>query len=158
MGAEPAQEFAMSFHRLATAILLAVLLLLSHPVLAAVPRIECTSSDSQNADASTGTLRDWSAVHVWFLRWARCDDGGTGEGVSEAISLLLADHWNTTARLAFLGRHDPAFANFVILHIDETVPNDRWKRVARSARVACPVGARVLCNRIVRATQPLVPR
>jgi hypothetical protein len=138
---------------LATAVLVAVMLLSSHPLEAAAPRVECTFSESRQADDGTDALKDWSAVHTWYRRWARCDDGGVAEGVSESISLLLATHWNTTTRLAALGRKDPGFADFVVRHVDETVPDDRLKQIAANARAACPRGERVLCNRIERATK-----
>jgi hypothetical protein len=125
-------------------------LLWSRPASAAASRVECTSLESRRADDGTEALKDWSAVHDWYRRWAQCDDGGIAEGVSEAVSLLLASHWNTTGQLASLGRQDPAFADFVVHHIDESVPDDRWKGIAARARGACPTDARVMCNRIAR--------
>jgi hypothetical protein len=148
----------MDLIRFAPGLIGAAALLWSGPALATGAQPACTELESRRADAGTEALKDWSAVHDWYRRWARCDDGGVAEGVSEAVSLLLAKHWNQTAQLASLGRRHPAFADFVVRHIDETVPDDRWKLVATRARAACPVGARVLCNRIERATRSLVPQ
>lgn len=139
--------------RLTTAFLVAALSLSSRPALATPPPVECTYAQSRQADDATDALKNWSALHAWYRRWARCDDGGVAEGVSEAVTLLLANHWNTTARLALMGRKDPGFADFVVRHVDETVPDDRLRRIAAHANSACSKGERALCNRIERATR-----
>lgn len=123
------------------------------PAVAATPAHECTLSESRQADKDTESLQNWDAVYAWFRRWSRCDDGGVAEGNSEAITVLLAEHWSTTTRLATLTRKDSSFADFVLDHVDETVPADRLRRISANARVACPKGARSLCIRIERAAQ-----
>ena len=133
-------------------------LLYCSPALAGPRSIECSALESEQADAGIDRLKDWPAVRNWFHRWAQCDDGGPAEGVSEAVSILLARHWNTTSRLASLSRRDPGFVDFVIRHIDETVPDDRWILVATSARTDCPTGATPLCKRINRAAKSAIQR
>ncbi|MDB5449479.1 MAG: hypothetical protein JWQ52_607 [Phenylobacterium sp.] len=102
---------------------------------------------------ATDSLRNWTAVYAWFRRWARCDDASIAEGVSDAVSTLLAKHWGATDHLAALGRKDRLFADFVVRHLDETVPADRLRTISASARTACPDRATVLCIRIERATR-----
>ena len=120
---------------------------------AAAPAHECTLSESRQAEQATGSLPNWDTIYTWYRRWAACDDGGVAEGNSEAVTLLLAEHWAMTPRLAALGREDARFASFVVEHVDETVPAERLRRISANARKACPKGERVLCVRIERAAR-----
>jgi hypothetical protein len=115
---------------------------------------ECTSSESRLADDDgPESLKDWDAVHVWYRRWARCDDGGIAEGVSESVTVLLARHWTTLQRLAELGQKDQNFIAFVVRHVDDTVPADRLKLIIKKSQTACPAGQRRLCKQIEHAAR-----
>jgi hypothetical protein len=113
----------------------------------------CTQSEAKIAEEHASSLKDWDAVHRAFRRYAQCDDGAIGEGYSEAVSRLLADHWLQTGRAATLSRNDVAFRSFIVRHVDDSVPADRLARIRRNAQTTCPVGARALCLAIANAAR-----
>jgi hypothetical protein len=105
------------------------------------------------AENEASTLKSWPAVQRSFQNYAHCDDGAIGEGYSESITLLLADHWNTLPSLARLVANDPHFERFVTRHIDSTVPRERLTRIASNARRNCSKEHRALCDRFLKATE-----
>jgi len=90
-------------------------------------------------------------LHREFLQYAHCDDGAIAEGFSEATTLLLADHWEEIQQVSPMIASDPAFRKFIIWHIDETVPEDRLRRIARNASKQCPRNLKSLCQDIEAA-------
>ena len=94
------------------------------------------------------TLMSWRAVHDSFLKYRHCDDGAIGEGYSESVTLLLADHWDTLPELGRFAGKDKDFEKFVVRHVDETVPRERLERIATNARQRCPKQLTNLCKRL----------
>jgi hypothetical protein len=105
------------------------------------------------AENEASTLKSWTAVHSSFRSYAHCDDGAIAEGYSESVTLLLANRWNTLPSLAKLVADDPHFERFVIRHINGTVPRERLVKIASNARRDCPKDHRVLCDRLLKATE-----
>ena len=102
------------------------------------------------AEAEAGQLRSWSALHRSFERYGHCDDGAIGEGYSESVTVLLAEHWEALSQLKALATSDPRFRAFVLKHIDETAPGERRARIANHAKSKCPEHHRDLCEAIIK--------
>lgn len=110
---------------------------------------ECTRQQAIAAEETASTLRNWAEVHSAFVRFRRCDDGAIGEGFSESVSILFAEHWDQLGALLRLTARDRSFRQFVLRHLDETVPADRWSAIEENAKSRCPSNARSLCKSIL---------
>lgn len=114
----------------------------------------CTKEEAQEAESVVAIAKSWKQSHQQFDRYAHCDDGATAEGFSESVSLLLAEHWGEIGQLGAILKSDLAFRKFVIRHIDETIPAERLKRIAKNAGKRCPQNLKKLCRDIeVAASQ-----
>ena len=103
----------------------------------------CTEAEA--AETIAATAGSWRQLHQQFGRYAHCDDGAIAEGFSESVTVLLAKHWDDLQELGMVVTSDNAFRKFVIRHIDETVPEERLKKIAESADNQCPRGLKKLC-------------
>ena len=110
---------------------------------------ECTRQQAIAAEETASTLRNWAEVHSAFVRFRRCDDGAIGEGFSESVSILFAEHWDQLGALLRLTARDRSIRQFVLRHLDETVPADRWSAIEENAKSRCPSNARSLCKSIL---------
>ena len=119
----------------------------------AVSAGECSRQEAVAAEATASTLRTWPALHSTYVRFRHCDDGAIGEGFSESVSILVADHWADLKSLSNLIAKDRSFLQFVLRHLDETVPADRLARIEANAKVRCPVNTRSLCKEIFSRSQ-----
>ena len=111
---------------------------------------ECSKSQELAAETQAGVLKSWAAVHGSFARYGHCDDGAIGEGYSDSVTILLADHWEALPQLTTLAASDSKFRAFVLKHIDATVPTERLERIANHARSRCPQQHRDLCAAIIK--------
>lgn len=109
---------------------------------------DCTREEAHAAEAIAATAQSWGQLHQQFERYAHCDDGAVAEGFSESVTNLLADRWGGVQQLEAVLGSDPGFRKFVIRHIDETVPVERLKRIARNAGKQCPKNLKSLCRDI----------
>ncbi len=116
----------------------------------AEPRI-CTKKEAQEAEGVASAAKSWGELHQQFKRYAHCDDGAIGEGFSESVSVLLAEHWGDIGQLGAILKSDPAFRKFVVRHIDDTVPVDRLERISKNADKRCPLNLKKLCHDIEAA-------
>jgi hypothetical protein len=64
--------------------------------------VECSKSQELAAETEAGSLKSWAAVHRSFTRYGHCDDGAIGEGYSDSVTILLADHWDALPQLTTL--------------------------------------------------------
>jgi len=123
--------------------------------LAAAQKKDCTQAQAKQADREVDTLKSWSSVYRFYKQFSPCDDGGTAEGVSDAIAKLLADHWDTFSQAVKHASNDKGFENFVVRHVDETID---WAHDAplinENARLHCPVSANRLCKILITKTTP----
>jgi hypothetical protein len=108
----------------------------------------CTAVEAKRALENVDHLKDWDAVHRVFIRFGHCDDGAIAEGYSDTVGRLLAKDWKHFGDFAELGRSDPKFENFVLRHIDETLPIDVLKAITDNAQKSCPADKKVLCRKI----------
>jgi len=95
-------------------------------------------------------LRTWDALYNSYKTFGRCDDGALGEGYSESVARILADHWNTLPRFVQLAAQNVAFRAFVIRHLDATLNMDDVVKIKHDAQTHCPSGLRKTCNDMVK--------
>ncbi len=116
----------------------------------------CTEKQAEAAWGATERLQDWAAVKKFYDDYRACDEGGIAEGSSEAVSRLLADHWDMLGTLAGLTDKDAPFRTFVLNHINSTLATRDLETIAEHTRTACPANARSLCQAITtQATHAL---
>ena len=108
----------------------------------------CTARDAKIASSEVGQQEDWEGVYRSFKRFRHCDEGAIAEEYSYAIGHLLAHDWNRVDDLVHLAASDREFAEFVVLHIDENIPEEDAQLIVRNSRRRCPSGAKWLCRSI----------
>lgn len=132
---------------------IALLLLFSMNANSAQPRV-CSREEARRAEDEAARLPDWKAVYRSFKRYAHCDDGAIGEGYSDSVGGLRAREWIRLDELRRLTSSDKRFEQFVLRHVDETIPADELKLIVDNARFRCPAKAERLCRLIeARARQ-----
>ncbi len=104
-----------------------------------------------NAEKDTDNLKSWDRVYRSYKHFSQCDQGAIGEGYSDAIAELLANQWGQFDRFVTLAGRDAAFQQFVLRHIDETVPAETLLKISENARSDCMLGAQHLCELVVNA-------
>src|SRR5258708_5182227 len=109
------------------------------------PKRVCTAGEARQAEQESSRLSTWKAIHQSHTRFSHCDDGAVAEGYSDSITKVLADGWNSVAALRTLWPEDPHFRDFVLRHIDETVPRGRLEGIAANAEQRCPRGSGQRC-------------
>ena len=105
----------------------------------------CTDAEARTAEAQADTLRNWDSLYRSYKLYRQCDDGAIGEGCSESVVRILADHWSTLSRLVTLSRRDPRFRQFVLRHVDATTNPDDLKKISINASTQCPLRLSALC-------------
>lgn len=115
----------------------------------------CTEKEAIAADAEAETLRSWPAIHASYLKYSKCDDGSIAEGYSESISLVLEEKWADLPELQALVKLDAGFQNFVLKHLNESVPARRLSAIQSHARQRCAPNLSGLCGRIAAAIQKI---
>lgn len=108
----------------------------------------CSLVDAKAAETAAYPIASWERLYFVFQKYGQCDDGAIGEGFSESISMLMVGKWKTLDRLAKLVKKDSTFREFVIRHLDETVPIDRLKKIKLNAESNCSKTAQDICLEI----------
>ena len=108
----------------------------------------CTAREAKQASIEVGQQSDWEGMYRSFKRFRNCDDGAVAEEYSYAVGHLLAHEWDRLDDLLRLTGSDKEFAEFVVLHIDENIPEEDAQIIVRNSRRRCPSGARWLCRSI----------
>ena len=112
----------------------------------------CTENEAVQAENSVDSLTDWDRVYRAYKNFSQCDDGAIAEGYSDAVGKLLANDWTNFDRLRTLAKTDRGFLQFVLKHIDATLPDDILQKISANARSACPAGDQNLCRMVARAS------
>lgn len=112
----------------------------------------CTSAEAVKVERQAASLKGRDQVYRSYKQFSQCDDGAIAEGYSDSITRLLADEWKSFSRLHVLTNRSTGFRDFVLKHIDETVPEHRLAKIASNARSACATADRNLCLSIAKAT------
>lgn len=110
----------------------------------------CADLEVRRALDEGDRLRSWDALYNSYKTFGRCDDGALGEGYSESVARILADHWNTLPRFVQLAAKHAAFRAFVIRHLDATLNMDDVVKIKNDAQTHCPSGLRTTCNHLVK--------
>ena len=113
----------------------------------------CSPQDSDAADKDLDRLTSWNAIYRTFRLYRQCDDGGTAEGYSDRITILLTEHWPEVVALARLAKNNPEFERFVRWHIDGLMSPEQGKIIIDNARNRCPAGTKQLCKRLEAAAR-----
>lgn len=111
------------------------------------PAPSCTVEDSKRAFDAVDKLDNWGAVRRFYKTYLPCDDGGIAEGVSDAITKLLANKWAEFWHLRPTVTGGQMFREFVLKHIDATVANESLQAISQNARQRCPKGSSEVCKR-----------
>ena len=64
----------------------------------------CSQADAIAADKDLDRLKSWAAVYRTFGLYRQCDDGSIAEGYSDAVAILLTEHWPEVTALARLAK------------------------------------------------------
>lgn len=115
-----------------------------------VARPLCSASDAYRAEVQVPVAQDWQALYAAYRRFHPCDDGAIAEGYSDVVVRLLANHWQTMPRFVGLAHKDPAFGDFVLRHLDETMSLEDAEAIKYHVAHQCPAGRRQLCRVISR--------
>lgn len=127
----------------------AVLLLAVFALPVSATDTTCPLSDQQWIANELPGLKSWGSLHKSFQRYVpRCDDGFIAEGYTEAVVVLLAKHWPSLHELASVTKRNPAFAKFVLRHIDASADPGDLKRIKEQAATQCSSEHKALCSSI----------
>jgi hypothetical protein len=115
----------------------------------------CTNDEAMRAEMATDKLKTWDSVYRFYRQYSHCDDGSVGEGVSDAVAKLFANHWDSFRAFVTLASKDKAFEKFVLRHVDETID---WSadapKINENARQRCPSDSVRLCRVLISRTTP----
>jgi len=116
----------------------------------------CSEDLMRQAEAATDSLKSWELVYEFYQKFARCDDGGVAEGVSDGVAKLFADHWGSVAEFVTIANSDKNFEKFVLRHVDSTIDFEHdAPKIRENARLHCPVNLTSLCKDLLtRAATP----
>jgi hypothetical protein len=132
-------------------ILVFTLALSSTALAAKATEKQCTKQEAIQAENGLDSLKNWDDVYRSYRTFSHCDDGSIAEGYSDVVTRLLADDWKNFPRLVALTNTNKPFREFVLKHIDETVPDTVRSKVSDNARSRCPKGGQSLCRSVVAA-------
>lgn len=122
----------------------------------AAERKPCTREEAIQAETATDSLKTWNAVYRFYKQFSHCDDGSIGEGISDGVAKLFANHWDSFDEFAKLASNDKDFERFVVRHVDETID---WShdapKIHENARLHCPSNSARLCKILIARTTPL---
>ncbi len=111
----------------------------------------CTQQEEKQAGQDIDHLENWDKIYRSYRNFSHCDDGYIAEGYSDAVGKLLAEKWIRFARLAVLLKADPRFQEFVLRHIDGTLPPEMLDKIKENAQLHCPGRQTRLCRLLTRA-------
>jgi len=128
---------------------ISILAVMPHVGARAGARDTC-SREAAIAAETQATPKTWADLYKSFRSFHQCDDGAVAEVFSDAVAILLADHWETIRDLNALVKAHPSFGKFVLRHTDVTMSLDQAQTLKGNARDKCPASTRQLCERILR--------
>jgi len=115
----------------------------------------CSQEEATRPETATDQLKTWQSVLQFYKQYSHCDDGSIGEGISDAVAKLLANHWDHFSDFVKLASNDKEFQKFVIRHVDETID---WShdapKINENARLHCPSSSAGLCRALIKQTTP----
>ena len=115
------------------------------------PAATCSLEQADAAEATVDHLDSWPKVYSFFRTYRACDDGAISEGVSDAVTRLLADHWDNSPALVALAHKNGKFKEFVLSHIDSTADTGAVERLRSNAMTRCGPTMSGVCKDITLA-------
>jgi hypothetical protein len=101
------------------------------------------------AEAEAGNIKDWMSLYQSYQHFSNCDDGAIAEGYSYSISRLLVEEWKSIDSLDKLVCKDKDFEQFVLHHIDSTIPQHALQTIVENARLSCPSQLTYFCELVI---------
>jgi hypothetical protein len=115
----------------------------------------CSQEEALRAEMATDKLKTWQSVLQFYKQYSHCDDGSIGEGISDAVAKLFANHWDHFSDFVKLASNNKEFEKFVVRHVDETID---WShdapKINENARLHCPSNSAELCRALIQQTTP----
>ena len=122
------------------------------PTAHATPQAKvCTPAEAVKAEADVKAASTWWDLYLHSTRFAHCDQGVVSTAFSDQISKRLADDWQSLYDLKTIIMRDFAFRDYVMRHLDTSVPEDRLARIAGNATANCQVDTGILCSDMMAA-------
>jgi len=115
----------------------------------------CTQRTIDRLETQSDSIRDWATLRTFYHHYSACriDDAEVGEGVSESVARILADHWDTLPVASGLFNQDLPFETFALAGINITDSTDDLSHIDKLAAEHCPPYLHVLCQSIRRSIQ-----
>jgi hypothetical protein len=125
------------------------------PIPSVAQKARCTQSQITRLEDDSDQLRNWSALHSYYLRYKACnlDDADAEEGYSEPVARILVDSWKELPVGAQLMNRDIGFRRFVLSGINITLLVDDLDAIKRNSQYKCPIGQYRLCKDLIAAVQ-----
>ncbi len=124
---------------------------LAVPLHAARP--SCASQGAVHAQDSVRLDYSWPVIYRVYRTYGRCDNNAYfSEAFSTGIIKALAKKWDSLPELRDIAAADPAFLDFVLLHIDATADYAAIKTILDNTGKRCPKKCESLCDRVRRRT------
>jgi len=108
---------------------------------------------ARKAEEAASAVSSWGELYSAYQKYAQCDDAAVGEGFSDSVGRLLSGHGGALPELFALTTKDASFEQFVVKHVDETIPSDTLDAIQTNVRRNCPRDAVPLCRNILRAAK-----
>ena len=121
-----------------------VVLALPSAANAQCPEVEICCAALQAVERVT----NWKSLHEVVSLSGGCEDAWLADAYSERVSILLADRWPLLDQLDRLVKSDPSFLPFVLKHLNDRVPAERWEKIRDLAINHCPKRHEDLCAEI----------
>jgi hypothetical protein len=100
------------------------------------------------------SVKTWSALHEIYKLCP--DDGEYGEGLSNTVVTMLANHWSNLPSLERIALRDSSFKRLVLRHIDSTTDEKDLRRALSNAQTRCPAKQAKLCVEIAVALEAAI--
>jgi hypothetical protein len=110
------------------------------------------------AEIAAADARTWQELFGAYVDYSVCDDAAIAEGFSDSVARLLSADMVRWSELVAFVRRDPRFLDFIVRHIDETIPATTLELIERNAREKCAESAKNVCETVLKACKDLDTR
>jgi hypothetical protein len=119
---------------------------------------QCPRDKAMKAEIAAADARSWRELFNAYLDYAVCDDAAIAEGFSDSVGRLLSADTVRWSELAGFVKRDDRFLDFIVRHIDETIPATMVDSIEQNAREKCPESTRNICQTVLKACKDLRQR
>lgn len=119
----------------------------------ALAQSNCTTEMYTQAESFLTDARgNWPSLLKHQRIFASCDDGGLGEGYSDAVVQLFALKWDQFGVFVALAKKHPAFQRWAIRHIDATASDEDLNKIILNTTTCInEVSVKKLCKAVRQA-------